>query len=202
MALARASGYPAPMTEKNQSRGSSPQRRTPSRASSPSTGARLSGADAESFVLPIRKTNPLIYVGAVVVALGIIGAVVFSGSGTPSSSPDPEVKTSGDSTAPLTKEEQKERLEHLRKTQAALEAAAVEEKASGASTKAPSAPTSSPQEPVRAAPPPASNKQAVAPKSEPAQAETPPKKSGSSEQSKKKAADLDALGADITSALK
>lgn len=191
------------MVEKNQSRGPSPGQRNPSRGPSRGPQSRLSTSEGEAYSLPIKKTNPLVYVGAGVVVLGLAGAALFTSGSDKSSAPvEPEAKAG--SQAPLTKEQQKERLEHLRMTQAALEAAAAEEKTAGGAAKSPAASPATEDAPKSAAP--STSKQAIASKAEAPKAEAPkseaPKKNVSNEQAKKKAADLDALGADITSALK
>lgn len=146
----------------------------------------------EPYAVPIKKTSPLLYVVGGAVVLGIGLAIAFASGG--SDAEETAKQAPSEAPAGLTKEEQKERLEHLRKTQAALQAAELEEKSAEAAKPAPAPPATAPAPTAPAAPP--ANKQAAASKAPAAQA---PK---NNEQAKKKAADLDALGADITSQLK
>lgn len=157
----------------------------PSQSQGSSPASRVSGD--EPYAVPIKKTSPLLFVVGGAVVLGIGLAIAFASGG--SDAEETAKQVSSEAPAGLTKEEQKERLEHLRKTQAALEAAELEEKSAEAGKPAPAP---APEAPT--APP--ANKQAAAPKAPAAPA---PK---NNEQAKKKAADLDALGADITSQLK
>lgn len=166
-----------------QSRRPSSGRPSQSRGSSPASQA---GGD-ETYAVPIKKTSPLLYVVGGLVVLGIGLVIAFTSGG--SDAEEQAKKVTPEPSEGLTVEQQKERLEHLRKTQAALQAAELEEKAAEAAKPAPSpepAPATT-QAPKQAA---------AAPK---APAAAAPK---NNEQAKKKAADLDALGADITSQLK
>ncbi len=167
-----------------QSRRPSSGRPSQSQGSSPASQA---GGD-ETYAVPIKKTSPLLYVVGGAVVLGIGLAIAFASGGS-----DAEAqakKVTPEASDGLTVEQQKERLEHLRKTQAALQAAELEEKNAEAAKPAPA------PEPAAPATTQAPKQAAAAPK---APAASAPK---NTEQTKKKAADLDALGADITSQLK
>lgn len=146
--------------------------------------------------IPMKKTNPLVWVGLGGVAV-IVGAVVIvgSGGGEPEARPAAlKAERAGTGEPQISA---KEAREHLAKTQKALAAAEAEVAATKAQEAQEAQEAKGEAEPAFAPPESAA---AVAKKSSPPKASSAP--APSKADSKKKMDSLDSLGADITSALK
>jgi hypothetical protein len=168
--------------------------RAPSKPGTPPASVPAEDGD-DPLVLPMQKTSPTTYL-AIGIGVVIIGGLVafFSGG---SEKPAPAAPTPAAQAQTMTKEEAKEREAHLRNTQAALEAVATD-------TPKPAAKPTPAEEPTPAAsePPAAPAKVAAQTPAAGKSKAAPAPKPVDTGKSKKRAADLDALGADITSQLK
>jgi len=145
--------------------------------------------------IPMKKTNPLVWVGLGGVAV-IVGAVVIVGSGGGEPEARPAALKAEQAGTGEPQISAKEAREHLAKTQKALAAAEAEVAATKAQEAQEAQEAKGEAEPA-APPDPAA---AVAKKSSPPKASSAP--APSKADSKKKMDSLDSLGADITSALK
>ncbi len=137
--------------------------------------------------LPIKKTSSAVYIGAGIGAVAIIGLIVaMSGGDDSAKATAEESEKAANAAQGMTKAEAEERAAHLKKTQAALMAAAQEEQAEEAQKKAAEDAKKAEEE---------SKAQASA---KPASGSAPKP----AVNKKKTMNSLDGLGADITSALK
>jgi len=145
--------------------------------------------------LPMQKTGPAVKIAAGVGGAVVVGLVLFFAlsGGTSSATTVSESEKAVTKTQGMTKAELEERQAHLKKTQAALIAAAQDE-AAAEQQAAPPPPQAEPEPEQGASSPAAPTQRAPAPT-----AKAPAKKPANS---KKSMDGLDALGADITSALK
>lgn len=146
--------------------------------------------DTSLEALPIQKPGPIVYVVGGGMILALVGILLFALSGGDSEEQKAQKEQAAEAQVKsgLTLAEQKEQQAHLQKTQAAIAAAqqAEEQEKKAAPQTAP--------EPEPAAVAPAPQKEVA---KQPASS-----KPASAPASQKKLDSLDALGADITSALK
>jgi hypothetical protein len=151
----------------------------------------------DPLVLPMRKTSPTAYIAGGLGIVVVVGLVLFFSGGEENAPAAPVTPAPG---AEVTKEEAKAREAHLRTTAEAFEAAAKE----APRAPPPAAPAAPAEAPPTEEPKPAesTSKKVASQAPSSSKSKAPPPKPADSGKSKKSAADLDALGADITSQLK